>query len=234
MKMFSGIDLYFIANKKETKILDYGSGDGAFSVFLIKNGFNVTAVDIDLSSRNKIISQLTSLEQARFKFMLLAGQDNLSNYLQKFDYIVCREVLEHIKDYKNVINIFSNILEPSGYCVISVSTYFTEKYFSFWDKNWFNKCEHVNIFKKRDILDLAKINNLKIDKITSHSFNRTIFWSIVAPFRVEHKMGKIINKNKYINIAEYFSNIICKLKFIDKLGNIILPKSRVFYLRKNA
>jgi 2-polyprenyl-3-methyl-5-hydroxy-6-metoxy-1,4-benzoquinol methylase len=232
--MFSGIDLYFLENKNNLNILDYGSGDGAFSVFLIKNGFNVTAIDIDLESKNKINLQLTTEEQARFKFILLTGQDNLSNYSQKFDVIICREVLEHIKDYKNIVNIFGNILKDNGCCVISVPTYFTEKYFAFWDKAWAQKCQHVNIFNKIDILNLAKINNLKIDKITQHSFNRTIFWSLVTPFRVHHKMGKIINKNKIIKFSEYFSNIICKIKFIDKLGNIILPKSRVFYLRKSS
>jgi len=232
MNNFAGIDLYFLENKKNIRILDYGCGNGEFSVFLIKNGFDITAVDIDPESKNKIILQLTQQEQLRFKFMHLVGQDSLNNYSQKFDVIICREVLEHIKDYKNIVNIFSNILNDTGYCIISVPTFFTEKYFGFCDKNWAQKCEHVNIFKKRDILNLAKLNNFEIDHISTHSFRRTIFWSLVAPFKVDHKMGKILNKNKFINFAEYFSNALCNIKFIDKLGNKILPKSSVYYLRR--
>ncbi|MBU4269316.1 class I SAM-dependent methyltransferase [Candidatus Dependentiae bacterium] len=232
MNNFAGIDLFFLKNIKNAHILDYGCGDGAFSVFLIKNGFNVMAVDINPESEHKISAALNSEEKSRFKFMLLIGQDNLNNYSQKFDYIICREVLEHIKDYENIINIFSNIIKSSGVCIISVPTFLTEKYFAFWDKNWFAKCEHVNIFKKKDILNLAKLNNFEVARISSHSFNRTIFWSLVVPFKIEHRMGKILNKNRFINFTEYLSNAICSFKFIDKLGNKILPKSKVYYFKK--
>ncbi len=232
MKYFAGIDLYFLENKKNLNVLDYGCGNGDFTIFFIKKGFNVTAVDIDPKSESKINLLLSDEEKSRFKFVLLKQEDNFANYTQMFDFIICREVLEHIKNYKNILCIFKKILKDSGLCVISIPTFFTEKYFTFWDKNWPQKCEHVNVFKKKDIFSLAKKNNFEIEKITRHSFRRTIFWSLVTPFRINHEMGKILNRNKFINFAEYFSNVFCNFKFIDKLGNRIAPKSRVFYLRQ--
>ncbi len=232
MKFLSGIDISFIKNvDKTTRLLDYGSGDGRLSVFFLKNGFNVTSVDIDPNSETKILSQLTDSEKKKFSFILIKEYDSLLNYSNKFDYIICREVLEHIKYYKNTVELFERLLKSNGSCIISVPSYITEKYFSFWDSDWFNKCEHVNVFKKIDIINLAKKNSFELEKITTHSFRRTIFWGIVAPFKVKHKMGKIDNKNKLIKFAEFVSNAICYFGPIERFGNFILPKIRVYYLR---
>ena len=232
MKCFAGIDISFFEDTGRT-VLDYGSGAGRFSIFLIKKGFFVTALDIDINSKKKILLQLNEDEKKRFKFIHLVGDDSIDNYQNKFDYIICREVLEHIKDYKQTVSLFQSLLNKNGLCIISVPTFYTEKYFSFWDSSWFKKCEHLNVFKSKDIKSLVDSNNLRLEKTTSHSFNRTLFWSIVSPFRVNHKMGKIYNKNKFIKFAEYFSNAVCSFRAINKLGNYIAPKSRVFYLRQN-
>ena len=232
MKYFAGIDLSFFDNEgRNVHLLDYGSGDGRLSVFFIKKGFNVTSVDIDPNSETKILSQLTDSEKERFSFILIKEYDSLLNYSNKFDYIICREVLEHIKYYKNTVELFERLLKLNGSCIISVPSYITEKYFSFWDSDWFDKCEHVNVFKKRDIIDLAHKNSFELEKITTHSFRRTIFWGIVTPFKVKHKMGKIYNKNKLVKFAEFVSNVICYFGLIERFGNFILPKSRVYYLR---
>jgi 2-polyprenyl-3-methyl-5-hydroxy-6-metoxy-1,4-benzoquinol methylase len=231
MKNFAGIDFSFLSKKDH--ILDYGSGDGRVTVYLLKKGFLVTALDIDLNSKNKILSQLNDQEKSRFTFIHLKKADSFDNYNNKFDCIVCREVLEHIADYKSVVNIFSKILKKNSRCIISVPTYFPEKLFSFFGSDWLKKCEHVNVFKKKDIINLAHSNDLILHKISTHSFNRTIFWAMVSPLKVEHNMGKILNKSKWIKFAEYFSYGVCKFKFINKIGNFIALKSRVFYLRQN-
>lgn len=202
MKYFAGIDVSFIKNKDETiHLLDYGSGDGRISIFFIKQGFKVTSVDIDPNSETKIISQLTDNEKRRFNFILVKEDDSFNNYKVKFDYIICREVLEHIVDYSDVVRLFSNLLNSNGTCIISVPTYFSEKIFSFIDPSWLKKCEHVNLFRNKDILNLANSNNLKLEKITSHSFSRTLFWSMVNLFRPEHRMGKILKKTRWIKFA---------------------------------
>lgn len=231
MEYFAGINLSYF--NFGGHLLDYGSGDGLVSAFFIKKGFYVTSVDIDYDAKNKILSQLTEEEKGRFSFIHLKEKDSLSNYSHKFDYIICREVLEHIKDYHFVIELFNDLLNKSGLCVISVPTYFTEKLFSFFDPKWFEKCEHVNVFKKKDIINLAKSNKFNLEKITNHSFNRTLFWALVVPFRPKHDMGRILNKNKIIKFLEYFSYGVCSFKIIDKIGNLIAPKSRVFYLRQS-
>ncbi len=233
MKYFAGINISFLNDADQNShLLDYGSGDGRASVFFLKKGLKVTSVDIDSNSETKILSKLSESEKKRFSFVLIKEQDSLINYSNKFDYIICREVLEHIKDYKNTVELFKNILKLNGICIISVPTFITEKYFSFWDPKWFDKCEHVNLFKKRDIINLAQKNSFELEKNTTHSFRRTIFWGMVAPFKVKHKMGKIVNKNKWIKAVEYFSNAVCSFSPIENLGNLILPKSRVFYLRR--
>lgn len=39
-------------------------------------------------------------------------------------------------------------------------------------------------------------------------------------------------KNRIIKLVEYFSNAVCLIKIVNKIGYYIMPKSRVFYLRQ--
>ncbi len=205
MKAIGGIEFSFLGkNLENKKLLDFGSGDGNYSVFFLKQKMNVTSIDINPESEKLILNLLSSKEKERFNFYCFnAEEDSLKNYNLKFDYIICREVLEHIKNYKKTIEEFETLLNPGGILVISVPTSFTEKYFHFWDPRWLCKCGHLNIFKKKEILSLAKKNKFTLLKLGKHSFRRTIFWSIVTPFRINHDMGKILNHYKLARVASF-------------------------------
>ncbi len=171
-------------------------------------------------------------EKSRFQFEHVNIETQSLSPDKKYDYILCREVLEHVKDYKTVIKKFSDLLNPGGVLVLSIPTSFTEKYFHFWDKQWFKKCGHVNVFKKRKIINLFNTQNFSVLKIGKHSFRRTIFWSIVTPFKVNHDMGKIVSHKKISKMARFISDVVCYFSFVEKIGNYVLPKSNVFYFQK--
>ena len=235
MKTFGGIDISFLGqNLKNKKILDFGSGQGDFSVFCLKQGMFVTAVDIDPESEKIILNKLNTEEQKRFNFYCLnAEKDSLTKNLSNFDFILCREVLEHIANYEKVFKEFSMILNPGGVFILSIPTYLTEKYFYFWDKDWLNKCKHVNVFRKKEIYSLSKKFDLDLLKVGKHSFRRTVFWSMMTPFKVNHDMGKLLSHHKKARFASFLSDCVCYFKWVEKLGDFTLPKSRVFYLRKS-
>ncbi|MBD3231362.1 methyltransferase domain-containing protein [Candidatus Dependentiae bacterium] len=234
MENVGGINFSFIKGEYSKKtVLDFGCGNGNYSVFFLKKGFNVVAVDIKPDSEETILKKLTKDQKYRFKFFCLnAEKEELPKELPQLDYILCREVLEHIKNYKNLIDNFYKKLNTDGVLIVSVPNSITEKYFSFWDPDWVEKCKHVNIFTRKELIDFFDKNNFKIFKKGSHSFRRTIFWSLVTPFRINHDMGRVLSHKKLTDFANFISNGICYFKFIDRLGNYIIPKSWVFYLKK--
>ena len=234
MEKIGGINVSLIEKKCLQKtLLDYGSGDGMYSVFFLKRGFNVISVDINPDSEINILNQLSEEEKKRFKFYCLdAERDAFPEELLQVDCILCREVLEHIKGYKSLINNFHKSLNKDGILVVSVPNSITEKYFSFWDPNWLAKCQHVNVFTQKYLINFFERNRFKIIMKSSHSFRRTIFWSLAAPFRIKHDMGKALSHKRLVKFANFVSNCVCYFKPIETFGNYIIPKSRIFYLKK--
>ncbi|MFC1894508.1 class I SAM-dependent methyltransferase [Candidatus Dependentiae bacterium] len=232
--LLGGIDFDFLKNNKRVSVLDYGCENGQYSIFLLKNGYKVVGIDINPESEKKVRSKLTIKENKRFSFYCLNAEKDVLSLGEKFDCVLCRETLEHVKNYEKLIREFYFMLKIDGYLLISVPTFFTEKYFRFWDSLWLKKCGHVNVFKKNQLLKLARKYRFYPAKIDKHSFRRTLFWSMVTPFKIDHDMGKILNYKKLAKIALFISDCFCYFRFVEKIGNKVLPKSYVFYLKKKS
>lgn len=98
------------------KILDAGSGFGQYDYFLLKNFENVEIYSIDIKEEY--------LEDNRnfFKKEIECGRIQFSNEDlleltsdEKFDLILCVDVLEHIEDDVRVINNLSALVKNDGY-----------------------------------------------------------------------------------------------------------------------
>ncbi|HVZ12067.1 MAG TPA: methyltransferase domain-containing protein [Patescibacteria group bacterium] len=93
-----------LLNKPSLKILEIGPGDGIVTVTLKKMGMNVKTMDIDKTLNPDYVSGLPDLKLK-------------SN--EKFDCVICCEVLEHIK-YPDVKKSLKNISEIAEFSIISV------------------------------------------------------------------------------------------------------------------
>lgn len=95
----------------DTVALDLGCGNGEYSVFGDENfGGNVLVgldIDEDLLRQN-----------AGLKFRVLADAHRLPFRRDVFDLIICREVVEHIKEPKTMFSEASRILNLGGTMVI--------------------------------------------------------------------------------------------------------------------
>ncbi len=88
------------------KILDYGCGEGYFAQFLGEYN-EVVAIEpnVEFCSR---------FEQNR-NFKLICGDENaLESLDEKFDLILCHNVLEYVSDQKNVLNLLASHLKTDG------------------------------------------------------------------------------------------------------------------------
>lgn len=230
---FEGISVAFIESLPSgTRVLDYGCGMGVISRFLVKHGFYVVAVDIDQTMEVSLRSGLDQEENSRLFFRVIDNNSCMATDFGSFGCIICREVLEHVPDPSAVVRFFSDHLVVGGSLVLSVPTFWSERFFSLLDPNWLRQSEHVNVFRKNDILKLFSLNRLHCFNVMGQSFCWTLLWMTLAPFRVRHRMGNPKSHEGLVNVALRISKFICTLPGVRWVGDRLLPKSQFFYALK--
>ena len=137
---------------RRLNILDYGCGDGHISAILTNMGHLVTAIDICPFNETKFRDLINKENQTNLKFFNSNWVTSNDIYINTFDLIICLEVLEHIKEFKVILEKLKISLNKNGYLLISIPSYYSEKLFSYLCFNWMKDSEHINLFKKKILL----------------------------------------------------------------------------------
>ena len=142
-----------ISSKK--KLLDFGSGFGIFP-YSIKNNY-----DVYFYEKNK-----NCIKFCRDNLKLNFFNKKINNTKNRFDYITCNKVLEHmsIQDISKYINLFKKMLKKKGKIYLELPNssaskkgYHRQEFFS----------EHLNIFSEKSLRIFIKNCRLKIIKLKS-------------------------------------------------------------------
>jgi 2-polyprenyl-6-hydroxyphenyl methylase / 3-demethylubiquinone-9 3-methyltransferase len=106
------------------KVLDLGCGGGILSEALAKAGAQVTGIDIEpnLIEVAKNHAQQTSLD---INYQVL----NLHDLKQKFDVIVCMEMLEHVTNPREIVASMASCLSSGGHVFLSTINRSLKAYF---------------------------------------------------------------------------------------------------------
>lgn len=160
--------LKYMRNKLKIhgKILDIGCSSGKFLKHLSKHIESGIGIDIALKMPNS----------GNISFLNLDASKNLPFKNNYFDCVTCFEVIEHIKNDKNMIKEVKRILKPYGYFILS-TPYLPcwKKYTSYKDKI-FRKMGHVRLgyelgyFKRLKgfkIIEYRLFNKNRIDQFIS-------------------------------------------------------------------
>ncbi|MBF8246821.1 MAG: bifunctional 2-polyprenyl-6-hydroxyphenol methylase/3-demethylubiquinol 3-O-methyltransferase UbiG [Rickettsia sp.] len=105
-------------NFAQFKLLDIGCGGGLVSSFFDKLEFNVTAIDpnpetikaaIQYKIHNKLKANYINSNLVNFS----------KNTSEKFNIILCLEILEHIDDLENFLSLAIQLIDKNGLLIIS-------------------------------------------------------------------------------------------------------------------
>lgn len=103
-----------------TFVLDAGCGGGEYSLFIAREFKSVRVVGYDVNGaqmrKNKAIVQKKNLTNVKFFAKDLASM----NDFERFDLIICVDVLEHIENDERCIHAFYQALKPGGKLYIHV------------------------------------------------------------------------------------------------------------------
>jgi SAM-dependent methyltransferase len=132
-------------------VLDLGCGAGRNAVEAAKMGYDVVAIELyeqPLRIARKYVEQQgvkdkVTLYQKDF-FKLRKGE------LGRFNYCILQEVLEHVDNYRGVIDIAFNSLKKDG--VLIITTRYNPKLWNSMDEY----ANHVRRFTKSEIIEATK------------------------------------------------------------------------------
>lgn len=210
-----------------SKILDVGCGNGNISIFLGQQGFQVLGIDISEKAISKAKS-INTLENVDFK--VLSAED-LCYANEKYDAIICSEVLEHLNRPDEILQYIHRLLKDDGVLIVTVpngrgprETFVTKPIQYLKKKNgtgwgWMHKIkqalgydgktnqtdadylDHVQFFTMKALKKLSEENNFYIKKIGKSNFIEDVF-----PFSFFTKKSKILQKIdcKLADILPYY------------------------------
>lgn len=175
---FNKIINSFISSQNLKQILDAGSGIGAYTFWLAKKfpKSNVIGGEIDQNKlkASRLINRAIKHRNVSFVHFDATKKQNKS----KYDLIIVIDVLEHIKDYKKVLENFYRLLNRNGYLYIHVPQPNQKRIFKSL-KSWQHEDHiHEGIDKKTLGKILNKIGyKIKTEQETFGFFGR-LAWEI--------------------------------------------------------
>jgi len=99
--------------KKNAKILVLGSGAGSFEKRLMDNGyFNITSSDIN--SNAFMLKKKVNFVKVDFN-----KEDFTKNFKEKFDLILCIEVIEHVYSPFNLLKGIQKLMKPNAMLILT-------------------------------------------------------------------------------------------------------------------
>ena len=148
---------------KNIKILDYGCGTGSVALYL-SNGINkVTGYDIS----NKAIS-LCKYSANKNNLKNIFFTDDLKQVGDKFDIVICIEVVEHVKNDVELINLLNNKLSKNGKLILSTPSLNAPLYRLGLLENFDKSVGHLRRYDNNSLISIFSKTNLKIDKIVQN------------------------------------------------------------------
>lgn len=102
--------------KGSKMVLDVGCGNGELMCMLGEKGHKCVALDLSENRLGKFKDRARKLGLVQMQ----GDATNIPLQNSSMDVILCSEVLEHIKDYDNVLKEMNRILKPHGRIIVSV------------------------------------------------------------------------------------------------------------------
>lgn len=207
--------------KKPGKILDIGSGNALLIRYFQNKGYETSGIELS----SKLIESYKKHKNL-FKINIQKGDIRKLQGNNKYKYVLCCDVLEHIKNDQKAVNNLWTFVKAGGYLIISVPA-------------------HPHLFGKRDVLfghyrryNKQKLLNL-ITTLPLHKVELVTYWNISGYFIYyffEKILHRIVNdtfryKKGLINkIPVTILDIIFKLE--EKLSKIPVGLTLIIFIKK--
>ncbi len=190
-----------LPRQNNLRILDIGCGTGKLMEDLRQSG-EVWGIDVNPQAVN-------FCHRRGLKRVSLEKFPDITLH-QKFDVIICLDVLEHIKDDHKAIAVISHLLKNNGLAIITVPAY--QWLFSYWDEI----LHHYRRYYPRQLRRCFLGTGLKIFKL---SFVYSFLLPLAIPFRfLRHRsFMKKTPTSDFIKLPQWIHAFFFALAKIEQL-----------------
>jgi len=149
---------HVIKTWKPGHFIEFGSGTGLLTKLFLSKGYSGVCYDISQENIAIIQSNLSSYKNVSFNTDL----NNLEK--ESFDYIFAFDVLEHIENDSESLEVWSSLLKPGGRALFSVPAHMSK--FGMKDEIM----GHYRRYERNEIYNLLKNNRFKDIEIVCYGF----------------------------------------------------------------
>ncbi len=155
---------------KAPRILDLGCGNGWLTSILSHFG-DAVGVDLSAASATRRYPHLTFYE---------ADLTRWHPSIERFDVITSQEVIEHIEEQKDFINVAADLLNPGGYLILTTpNARITAACSEEWRKAWLRQpVENVITARSLRSLLATRFSVLRLTSITT-GVGETLFYRAI-------------------------------------------------------
>lgn len=194
------------------KILDIGCGVGRTAILLSQKGYDVTGVDIE-KKVIAIANQEAKRQKIKARFIV---KDITKSFEQNtYDFVICQEVIEHLKNYEIVIKNAFQALKKGGYLILSTPHSMSQ--WSILD----DYANHLRRYSIREFNTILKdFTSFEIFTIGFPFMRLTILlynWLIKKTSK-KHSSTSLLQSDLYL---KYYIPILSLLLKVDDLFNFL-------------
>jgi ubiquinone/menaquinone biosynthesis C-methylase UbiE len=223
-----------------SRILDIGCGSGRHTAAAGRlERAQVVGVDLALGDLAAAAERLRLHERlgdhGRGGWLLCAADGlRLPFGAERFDLVICSEVLEHVADPGRAAAEIARVLKPGGQLAVSVPRFWPERVCWRLSRDYApTPGGHIRIYRRRELIALLSSAGLT-PRAAHHAHGlHTPYWWLKCLVGPERK--DVAGVNLYHRFLTW--EMMKKpplVRFVERLLNPVIGKSLVVYLRKNA
>ena len=147
---------------------DVGCNSGNLSLYMAKHGCNVLGIDY---ARNVIDGARASAEHYRIKNVDFVAMDFVKewNRTDEFDFVFCCNVLEHVREDREFVEKFYQMLKPGGKLLLIIPTSYSSMYrtFKFFTGHFYSDDEvgHLRRYNKKEAKTIVERTGFEINSM---------------------------------------------------------------------
>ena len=159
------------------KVLDIGCGGGLISELLSKKKANVTGIDENIYNIKQAKNH-AKISYLKINYLNKSLNSFNKKNKQKYDLILCLEVLEHVENVEESLEIISKLLKTNGTLILStinrnLKSLIFAKMFGEYILNWIpiGTHQYKKFLKPEEIIQIFKLKKINFKKIKGMEFN---------------------------------------------------------------
>lgn len=214
--ILSVIDKYL---KRGSKVLDVGCGAGALSLYIASQKCEVIGIDIAENAISAAKKSADSMSIKNVQFFAMDFPKKVPVGKDRFDMILCIEVLEHLIEEKLALKRIKELLSPGGIAIISVPSKNAPLFRLGMATEFDKRVGHVRRYTSKELEDKCVSMGLTIleSSKTEGVVRNFLFLNPVA--------GKLVRFVKYF--------MVTLVSFVDELSLRLFGESQLFVVVRN-